>query len=33
MIALQTLPRMSPAAYLAYELESECRHELVDGYS
>ena len=32
MIAAQTLPRMSPEAYLAYEFESECRHELVDGY-
>lgn len=32
MIAAQTLPRLSAEAYLAYEQESECRHELVDGY-
>jgi Uma2 family endonuclease len=32
MIAAQTLPRLSPEAYLSYEQESECRHELVDGY-
>jgi Uma2 family endonuclease len=32
MIAAQTLPRLSAAAYLAYEQESDCRHELVDGY-
>jgi Uma2 family endonuclease len=32
MIATQTLPRLSVAEYLAYERESDCRHELVDGY-
>lgn len=32
MIATQTLPRLSAEAYLAYEHESDCRHELVDGY-
>ncbi|MBK1719491.1 Uma2 family endonuclease [Thiocystis violacea] len=32
MIAAQTLPSMSPDTYLAYERESECRHELVNGY-
>jgi Uma2 family endonuclease len=32
MIATQTLERLSVADYLAYERESDCRHELVDGY-
>jgi len=32
MIATQTLPRLSAEAYLAHEHESDCRHELVDGY-
>ena len=32
MIATQTLPRLSVADYLAYERESDRRHELVDGY-
>lgn len=27
----QTLPRMSPDAYLAYERDSESRHERVNG--
>lgn len=32
MIATQTLPRLSVEEYLAYERESDCRHELVGGY-
>ena len=32
MIAAESLPRMSVSAYLAFEQESEIRHELVDGY-
>lgn len=32
MIAVESLPRMSVADYLAFERESEVRHELVDGY-
>jgi Uma2 family endonuclease len=32
MIAAESLPRMSVPAYLAFERESEIRHELVDGY-
>jgi hypothetical protein len=32
MIATETLPRLSPDAYLSYERDSACRHELVDGY-
>jgi Uma2 family endonuclease len=32
MIAAETLPRLSPEDYLAYEQVSDCRHELVDGY-
>ncbi len=32
MIAVETLPRMSVADYLAFEQESKARHELVDGY-
>ncbi|MFW6259234.1 MAG: Uma2 family endonuclease [Halochromatium sp.] len=32
MIAAETLPRLSPEAYLDYERTSDCRHELVDGY-
>ncbi len=32
MIAVETLPRMSVADYLAFEQESEVHHELVDGY-
>ena len=32
MIAVESLPRMSVSDYLAFEQESEIRHELVDGY-
>ena len=32
MSAVETLARMSVADYLAFEQESEVRHELVDGY-
>jgi Uma2 family endonuclease len=32
MSAPQTLARLSVEDYLAYERESDCRHELVDGY-
>ena len=32
MIAAESLPRMSVSEYLAFEQESEIRHELVDGY-
>ncbi len=32
MVAVEFLPRMSISDYLAYERESEIRHELVDGY-
>ena len=32
MIAVETLARMSVADYLAFEQESDVRHELVDGY-
>jgi Uma2 family endonuclease len=32
MIAAESLPRMSVSEYLAFEQESETRHELVDGY-
>jgi len=32
MIAAASLPRMSVTDYLAFERESEIRHELVDGY-
>lgn len=28
----ESLPRMSPEAYLAFEQDQEARHELVDGY-
>jgi Uma2 family endonuclease len=28
----ETLPRMTPAEYLAYEQDQSIRHELVDGY-
>ncbi|MFE8034975.1 Uma2 family endonuclease [Thiohalocapsa marina] len=31
-VAAQTLPRMDPEAFLAFERDAECRHELVDGY-
>ena len=31
-ISPDTLPRMTPEAYLAYEREQSIRHELVDGY-
>lgn len=31
-VAAETLARMSPEAYLQYERNAECRHELVDGY-
>lgn len=31
MIATQTLPRLSVEEYLAYERESDCRHELLGG--
>jgi Uma2 family endonuclease len=31
-ISPETLPRLTPDAYLALELDSEIRHELVDGY-
>lgn len=32
MIAAESLPRMSVSDFLAFERESEIRHELVDGY-
>ena len=32
MIAAESLPRMSVSDYLAFEQDSEIRHELVDGY-
>jgi Uma2 family endonuclease len=32
MIAAESLPRMTVSEYLAFEQESEIRHELVDGY-
>jgi len=32
MIAAESLPRMSISDYLAFERDSEIRHELVDGY-
>ena len=32
MIAAESLPRMSVSGFLAFERESEIRHELVDGY-
>jgi Uma2 family endonuclease len=32
MIGAETLPRLSPEVYLAYERDSACRHELVHGY-
>ena len=32
MFAVETLPRMNVEEYLAYERDSEIRHELVDGY-
>jgi Uma2 family endonuclease len=32
IVPAQTLPPMSPEAYLDYERESDCRHELVNGY-
>jgi len=32
IISPDTLPRMTPEAYLAYEREQSIRHELVDGY-
>ena len=31
-LAAETLPAMTPEQYLAFERESERRHELVDGY-
>lgn len=31
-LAAETLPAMTPEEYLAFERESDCRHELVDGY-
>ena len=31
-LAAETLPTMTPEAFLAFERESDCRHELVDGY-
>jgi len=32
MIAVESLPRLSAEEYLAFERESEIRHELMDGY-
>jgi Uma2 family endonuclease len=32
MLAAESLPRMSVSDYLAFEQDSEIRHELVDGY-
>jgi len=32
IVPAQTLPPMSPEEYLEYERESDCRHELVNGY-